>query len=138
MKIIEEVFKNTDVGIKAIDSVLDHLDNENFRTDLNTQRETLLKFKNRAAEQLDEDAKKRSQINILEKSMLKSSIALKAMSDKSGECVAQMMIEGTNMGINSLQKEMNRMNSNGEQIPEIVTELNTFYQNNINQMRNYL
>lgn len=138
MRIFEEIYKNADMGVVAIDGVLDHLENEQFRNELNCQREGLLQVRTRAAEQLDVDAVKRSQASFVEKGMLKSGIALKAMSDKTGECVAEMMIEGTNMGINSLQKEINKLNAKGEQVPELATELCTQYQNNLNQIRHYL
>lgn len=49
-----------------------------------------------------------------------------------------MMIEGTNMGINDIQKEINRMNADKEDVPPVAYEYIEMMQQNVDELRNYL
>lgn len=58
--------------------------------------------------------------------------------DSSNTNIAEMMIEGTNMGINDIQKEINRMNADKEDVPPVAYEYIEMMQQNVDELRNYL
>jgi hypothetical protein len=69
---------------------------------------------------------------------LKTGIIINSISDKSGEKIAEMIIEGNNMGINSITKEANKLGAKGESIPQLATDLTNLLSDNINAMRSFL
>jgi len=70
--------------------------------------------------------------------MLKMSAKFNAMFDPSDSHISEMMIEGTNMGINSVQSVINEMQSEGDEVPQLAVDYVNMMQSNINELRSFL
>ncbi|HKL94322.1 MAG TPA: hypothetical protein VJZ69_03465 [Clostridia bacterium] len=138
MRILEEVVKNTDMGIRAINNIRSYVEDEELMHTMLCQREELKRIQTEAESQLSEEELEECRSNKFQQMMLKAGVKMNAVFDKSNTNIAQMMIEGTNMGINSVQEEINEMNLKGEEIPPIATELISLYDKNINELRPFL
>lgn len=139
MDIYKEIYKNTQVGVEAIDSLMPHVGNDELKGLMTVQRQRLADINRQAAGNLEYDELKSSGICGAEKGMLKGSIFVKAtLTGADDNKLASMLIEGNNMGLNSLQKEINQLCQHGETAPELAQTTQDLYQSNITALRRYL
>lgn len=138
MNITKEIVKNTDMGIQAINNIRSYVEDEELMHKVLCQREDLKKVQFEAEKMLTEKEVVASKSDKFKKIMLKTGVTMNTLFDRSTENIAQMLIEGTNMGINSIQKTINEMNECGEEIPAIANDLITLYEKNISELREYL
>ena len=88
--------------------------------------------------QLDENTIKDSIEPKMKKAMMKFGTKMNTLFDSSNTNIAEMMIEGTNMGINDIQKEINHMQLDGSEIPELATDYIQMMQSNVDSLRAFL
>ncbi|NLZ24850.1 MAG: hypothetical protein GX891_00070 [Clostridiales bacterium] len=138
MKIIEEIVKNTELGIDAIDNVAPYVQSQDLANKLAQHKISYQKIKTEAEQQLTDHKVKESKPNKFQKSMLKMSAKFNAMFDPSDSHISEMMIEGTNMGINSVQSVINEMQSEGDEVPQLAVDYVNMMQSNINELRSFL
>ncbi|MDD4839545.1 MAG: hypothetical protein PHE93_02590 [Clostridia bacterium] len=138
MNITKEIVKNTDMGIQAINNIRSYVEDEELMHKVLCQREDLKKIQQDAENMLTNEEIKECKSGKFQKMMLKTGVTMNAIFDKSTENIAQMLIEGTNMGINSVQKTINEMQDNGQEIPNLANDLMSLYQKNITELRAYL
>lgn len=139
MNIYKDIYKSTQIGVEAIDSLLPHVKNEELKKELCAERKELADLNQKASESLSYDEVKESGICMTEKGMLKGSIFVKAtLGGADDNKVASMLIEGSNMGLNSLQKEINRLKDEGEEIPHIAVDTFAAYNTHIGSLRRFL
>ncbi len=138
MKIIEEVLKSTDMGIHAINDIREYIEDENLAEKVLKQREKMKNVQMEAEQSLSQDEIDEAKINKVQKVMTGMSTKMTAMMDKSSSHIAEMLIEGTNMGINAIQKIINEMEIDGNEIPELAIKTMKMYQQNINDLRCFL
>lgn len=138
MKLYEEILKNADIGIDAINNVQCAVKDEKFLNVLCEQKKEYVKFKVEVEKQLDENTIKDALPPKMQKAMMKMGTKMNTLFDSSNTNIAEMMIEGTNMGINDIQKEINQMQIDGSEIPELATDYIQMMQSNVDQLRTFL
>lgn len=138
MKIYQEIVKNTDMGIEAINSLRTYVEDEELMHKILCQREELKKIMSEAENKMSEEELNDSKTGAFKTTMLKMGVKINAMFDKTNSNIAEMLIEGTNMGINEVQKELNQMQLDGDEVPQIANELMSLYSRNITELRAYL
>jgi len=138
MSIIKEIFKDTDMGINAINSIRSYVENEELMHRVLCQREDLKKIREQAESMLTDNDAKECQTGRLRQAMVKTNAFVTMMFDKSSDHIAKMLIEGTNMGIDSLQSEINALEKDGENAPQLAFDLMDTYQKNLSELRSFL
>ncbi len=106
--VLEEVYKATSMGVAASDYLLPKVADDTLRTQVERQRDNYQGMAQKAADLL----KARGQVphtgtNPMQKAMLWGSIQMETMADRTTSHMAQMMIEGSTMGIVDMQKRLN-------------------------------
>lgn len=137
-KILQEVQKNTELGMTAIDTILDKIEDDEFSLQLSKQSLHYSELHNRALDQIlqnEGEVYRGSQITDM---MLKGSIHANTAMNISREHLAEMMIQGSSRGITNMWKALkhNRMATN--ETVELAQELVDFEQENIERLREYL
>lgn len=138
MKILREIVRNTEMGIQSISNLMSHIENENFRKVIMNQQDDLRNFYNRALNELDCDEQEQAKSGFFEKTMLKAGVSMNTMFNDSLSHIADMLIDGYNMGINSVQKCVNELKKDGTEMPSIASEILSFYEDCITDLREYL
>lgn len=134
--LIMEVAKNANMGIEAIDSIKTCVEDDEFRRIVVNQREKLSQIKDRAVEEGDLSDEVKGEF--FQNMMVRTATKMKACMDKSNKNIAQMLIEGNNMGINEIISQTHEANQNGKDTPPIVGDLIEIYDINIKELRQYL
>ena len=136
---LNSVKKNAEMGKKSIDSIVKKIENGEFKDLLLAHYEDFEKQSSRNSTELTDIGQTPKSGNIFSDAMLKSSIAMNTLLDDSVSHIADMMIEGSNMGITTINKELNKHRDEvSESTVELANELLTLEQEHIEQLKPYL
>lgn len=102
------------------------------------QKSALEEFNCRAKENMTCDEQEQAKGTKFQKTMLKAGVSVNAMLNNDPTHIADMLIEGYQMGINSVQKCINEIKKNGTEMPSIGDEIIKFYDKSIKALRTYL
>lgn len=136
--ILKEIQKNTQMGMTAIDTILDKIGNDDFSITLSRQSLHYADIHNRALDRiLDQDGEsyRGSQINDM---ILKGSIHANTAFNISTGHLAEMMIQGSNRGITSMWKSLKHNHMATKETVELAKELMDFEEKSIERLKEYL
>lgn len=137
-KILQEVQKNTEMGMTAINTILDKIGDDDFSLQLAKQSLRYSEIHNKALDQIlrnEGEVYRGSQIADM---MLKGSIHANTALNISREHLAEMMIQGSSRDITSMWKAMKHNDLAAREAVELAQELVDFEQENIERMKEYL
>lgn len=134
------IYKNVKMGSDAIVDLLPKVEDSNFKTALTEQLSGYEKFASEAEKQLTPLGVKPKEEPMMKKMMTKMGIAMNTMADASVGHMAEMLIQGSTMGITDMTKHVREFEGEGcpEQALMLGRELITFEQNNIEKMKTFL
>ena len=138
MKVLREIVRNTEMGIQSITNLMSYIENEDFKTMVTNQQDDLRNFYTRALNNLDCKEQEQAKSGFFEKTMLKAGVSMNAMFNNNLSHIAEMLIDGYIMGINSVQKCINELKKDGTDMPSIAGEIVDFYDKCIATLREYL
>lgn len=138
MKIYREIVRNTAMGAQSIDDILPYVECDKLRNLILSHKEILEDFYNKAKTELSERELCEAKTNRIQQSMLRAGVKMNAGINNSASHLASMLIDGYNMGIESVQKCVNEMNSLGNEVPDIAKDVMRAYDKCIKALRVYL
>lgn len=136
--ILKEIQKNTRMGMTAIDTILNKIDNDDFSITLSRQSLHYADIHNRALDRiLDQEGQAYcgSQIGDM---ILKGSIHANTALNISTEHLAEMMIQGSNRGITSMWKSLKHNSMATKETVELAREFMDFEGKSIERLKEYL
>ena len=105
---LSEIYRNAQLALVSIADILPEVgEDEQIKTELHTQHEEYEKFSSRALVLAKNHDIELKEPNPLKKAMMWGSIKMSAMKDNSLAHVADMMLQGTIMGITALRSSQN-------------------------------
>lgn len=142
--IYREIQKNAEMAIKAIEVLEDKVYEEEFGLQISRQSLKYSDIRNRALNKLLEAKAEPVRANHLTDVMLKSAIHMNTLLNTSTGRLAELMIQGSNKGLVSMQKVLNR-NPKEKIAPggvslatELAKEFVEFEEKNVEIMKKYL
>lgn len=113
INVLDELNKGACMGMDAIHFILDKVEDENFSQILNTQYRQYQEISNKICELYPEYSEKEPhETNSMNKAMTWYGIEMKTLTDKSNSKIAEILLQGTNMGIIEGRKLLNHKNTN--------------------------
>lgn len=123
VRLLRECDAGIKMGVSAIDNVLDHVHSEPFKhrlTDCKAEHEQLKKEIRGLLDSCHDDGK---EPNPMAKSMSWVKTNMKMAMDSSDETIADLMTDGCNMGVKSLNKFLNQYEAASEESKDITKRL---------------
>lgn len=136
--ILKEIQKNTQMGMTAIDTILDKIGNDDFSMILSRQSLHYAQLHNRALDRILREDGEGYRPNQFEDMVLKGSIHMNTAFNISKEHLAEMMIQGSNRGITSMWKSLKHNGMADNDTVELAKELMDFEGKSIERMKEYL
>ena len=135
---LDEINKGCTMGIKAIKSIIDKVGNKDFKKELEQQ----LTEYNKSEDKINKIYKKYSnkephEASSLAKTMTDYMISLKTMMDHSDSKIAEILLQGTNMGIIEGRKILNNKKI-ADEVKALVKDFVTFQEKAIENIKKYL
>lgn len=106
LKMLNDIYQNTSMGIKSIDKLEDLVDDAKFLNLIRSQKREYIKFNDSARDQIREYGKEPDEIRLVTKLSSEIGMTAETFIDSSVQKLAQMMIDGNSMGIDGIKKEL--------------------------------
>lgn len=137
-KMLQEIQRSTEMGMTAIDTILDKIENDEFSLQLSRQSLRYSEIHNKALDQILENKGDVYHGNQVADLMLKGSIHANTALNISREHLAEMMIQGSNRGLTNMWKTMKHNRMASDAVVELAQELVDFEEKNIERLKEYL
>ena len=138
IKAINDVYKNAHIALQSISDLLPSVEDDDLKTELQDEYEGYEKLIGEISTFMAENDIEPKDINPFKKAMLWSSIKMKTLFDNSRNQIAEMMINGTVMGINELTAMKNEGTNLDEGVLELLEELLTLEEDYEQRLKKYL
>ena len=136
--ILNELNKGIKMGMDSISNVSEKVQDDRFKQDLKYQYDEYNKILNEVNNELTNYDDFPKELNPMQKAMGWMGVELNTISDKSNSKIAEMMIQGTNMGIIEGVKLLNQNPEADTEVKNILNEFIRFQENTIEQLKKYL
>ena len=122
---LAEVYRNAQLALTSISDILPEVgEDEQVKAELHSQHEEYEKFSARAAMIARDAGIELKEPNPMKKAMMWGSIKMSTMTDNSRSHIAEMMIQGTVMGITALKRTAGELSEKGdERIIQLMNEM---------------
>lgn len=115
---ITNLYKNAHIALQSISNIMPHATDKKFKNELTAEYEGYEKAIGEMSSFMSERDMEPKDINVFKKAMLSASIGLNAIKDDSDSHLAEMMVQGTVMGITEIKHLISDFG--GELAPEIT------------------
>ena len=139
INVMDELNKGCSMGLDAINYVMDKIEDEKFKELLTTQYEQYEKLSKKICVLFPEYNKEREpkETNTMNKVMTWYGINMKTLTDHSNSKIAELLIQGTNMGIIEGRKLLNHKNGD-EEVDELVSEYVDMQERALERLKEFL
>ena len=123
-EILAEIYRNCQLALTSIADIMPAIEDESLKAEIMRQHEEYEKISARAAVIAKNKGLEIKEPNPIKKAMMWSSIKMSTLMDNSTPHIAEMMIQGTVMGITSLKTSLSDSEGYGDgEIIELLKEL---------------
>lgn len=138
VKVYREIQKNTEMAMKAIDTISDKVYDDQLAMQISRQSLKYSEIHNEAVKQLISAKAEPYHSNYLDDTMLKAGIHYNTMLNTSTSHIAEMMIKGSSTGIVQMERVLNHNENVGEKPVSLAKQLIDFEEKNIARLKHYL
>ena len=139
-EILAKIYKNVKMGAESVTKLLPKVADGEFKTKLTEQLNGYEEFASKAKTLLCQKGEVAKEETPMTKFWTRVGIAMNTMIDASSSHIAEMMIEGSTMGITDTTKIINEYENQPdcEAAVDLARDIVRFEQNNIEIMKKYL
>ncbi len=138
IRLLRECDAGVKMGISSIDDVMKYVKSERLRKDLTDNREEHCDLDKDLQELLDQYHDDGKDPNPMAKSMSWMKTNMKLVMNESDHTIADLITDGCNMGVKSLNKYLNEYKAADEKSKDICKRLINLEEDLIIQMRQFL
>lgn len=135
---LDEIHKGSCMGMDAVNFVLDKVEDDDLKEVLNKQyqgyQDVASKIEEIYPKYNNDEPHKTSAMN---KAMTWYGIEMKTLTDKSNSKIAELLLNGVNMGIIEGKKILNKKNIN-EEVNSIISEYVSMQEQSVEVLKEYL
>lgn len=138
VELLKECDAGVKMGIQGISNVIDNAYGEDFKNMLEKYEGEHITILNKIHKKLDEFGASGKEPNPMAEVSSKMSASMKLMVNDTDEKIADLMMDGCNMGIKSVSKYMNEYAAASKEVMDIANNVITLEQDFMNELRQYL
>ncbi len=138
IRLLRECDAGVKMGVASIDEVIDYVENKEFKAELNACKDEHSKLNTELQELLDKYGDEGKDPNPMAKGMSWMKTNIKLVMNESDNTIADLMTDGCNMGVKSLNKYLNKYKAADEVSKDICKRLINLEEKLTVQMRGYL
>lgn len=137
-KMLNMISKNAEMGVIGIDAVKDYASSEKFKEELMNQRSEYNKIYKSAYSMLKDKGCDVSHPNAMAKMSTEMMSRMKTISDPTDAKIAEMMLQGSAMGVAKVIRNSNEYSGSDKDICSLAEKLRKTEEYNIENMKRYL
>lgn len=128
---LAEIYRNAQLALQSIADILPQVDDEEVKAELHAQHEEYERFSAKASILAKDKGIELKEPNVFKKMMMWGSIKMSTLTDNSRAHIADMMVQGTVMGIDALRKTASELAVDGDDdilalLDEMITQEEKF------------
>ena len=128
---LAEIYRNAQLALQSIADILPQVDDEEVKAELHAQHEEYERFSAKASVLAKDKGIELKEPNVFKKMMMWGSIKMSTLTDNSRAHIADMMVQGTVMGIDALRKTASELAVDGDDdilalLNEMITQEEKF------------
>ena len=121
---LAEIYRNAQLALESISDILPETDDEEIKAELLRQHEEYERFSAKASVLAKDMGLELKEPNPMKKVMMWGSIKMNTLTDNSRAHIADMMVQGTVMGVTTLRTTASELSPNGnEEILALLDEM---------------
>ncbi|MBQ9801867.1 MAG: hypothetical protein IJW51_02210 [Clostridia bacterium] len=132
------IYKNAKMGADSIINLLPKVGHDGLRSAMTMQLDGYEKYAARAARELTCHDVEPKEESVMVRLSAKMGIAFNTMISCSASHIAEIMIEGSNMGITDMTKLVNNYDTVDSEAVRLAREIIAFEEHNIEMLKRYL
>lgn len=139
INVMDELNKGCSMGMDAISYVMEKVEDKNFKDLLSTQYEQYRKLSDKICELFPEyeETREPKETNTMNKVMTWYGINMKTLTDHSNSKIAELLIQGTNMGVIEGRRLLNHKKED-EQVEKLVSEYVDMQERALDRLKEFL
>lgn len=138
ISVLDEIHKGAKMGMDSISYVSEKVGDVNFKDNLSYQYNEYSNILDRVNDIYQKYGDIPNDSNIKDKMMIWTGIQMNTMNDKSNSHIADLLIQGTNMGIIEGRKLINHNPNVDTQIRQILDDFVKMQENNVEKLKTFL
>lgn len=138
IRLLRECDSGIKMGVSSIDEVLDYVNSDELRSVLVKCRDGHIKLKHKIQELLHEYHDEGKEPNPMAKGMSWIKTNVKLVMKESDQTIADLMTDGCNMGVKSLNKFLNQFKAADEKSKDITKKLSDLEEKLAVEIRKFL
>lgn len=138
VEFLQYIYKNSEMGVVGIDSIITKVKDTSLEEVLNKQKEEYKRICKEAEDVLKKYGKSNEEISTMAKISTNVMTEMSMLKDNSTNNVAKLMVEGTNKGIIEIVEKLNAYDNTDSEIVVLANKLKELEENNINELKKYL
>lgn len=135
---INKMYKNASMGAEAISYLVEKVGDCKMLSDLQAQHQQYNDIMSKCLNELSNQNQTPKSKNPMTQFCVWSGVQMNTLIDKSNDHIAEMMIQGSMMGIIDITRTLKEYNEIPENLKRIGEELVTLEENNVQRMKEYL
>lgn len=137
-ELLNFVYQNSQMGVDTLEQLSEIIKEENFRECLRKQYEGYLAFHKEAREKLLQSGHDEKGLSAFEKMRTYLMVNLQTIKDQSTSHIAQMLIEGSSMGVTEAIQKVRKYKDADKENLELMEKLKKFEEKNIESLKKFL
>jgi hypothetical protein len=135
---LNEMFQNAHIAMQSISNLSPEVEDSDMKEEILFEYDEYQKFIGELSRYMEENGLKREDVGVMKKAMLWGSIKMKTLMNSSRNQVAEMMINGTVMGINELTAMKNESSVLDNEVKSYVEKLLELEENYNERLKKFL
>ena len=138
IQLLQAVYQNVQMGIDGIKNIFSDAKEDSFRKELKRQEDEYREFSSEAAEKLHKLDEEPEDLSAMAKAGSFISTEFNTMSDSTTSHLAEMMIQGTSMGITKLLRKIKSLDQVDVCTEKFAKKVVTAEEINVESLKKYL
>lgn len=136
--VLNSIYRGAKTGSQNISELLPKTDNPRFRADLQMQEQQYEAIKTAAASKLQTMGSEPEPVGLMKQAGMKAAVSMHTMMNTDTAHLAELMINGSNMGITNMTKVLNGYANPQPDVKHLADRLIQVEQDNIERLKTYL
>ena len=137
-KFLNQIYKNTKMAVQSIENMYPKFRSTKLKQFMKDSQQKYLEYMEQCKKIAQQKKLELKDASFFSKTMLKLSISMSTLFDKSSEHIAELFLMGTVRGTLSLYKELKTYKDADKDIVELAKNLKDFEEQSFEQIKIYL
>ena len=138
VELLQDICESSEMGRDSIMHVIKLTDDPGFRKTLETQLTEFANMYDPADKMLQERGSRPSSVGPVAKAASYVTATMKTLKENTPSCIAEMMIQGSTMGITKLTRQLNEYDGSDDSAARLAQKQLKTEQANIDEMKKFL